>query len=216
MVLVITAALSIWHFSTIGQNREDPYLHIGSKHVPLEAIQLFSKHGINLELTNEENESVTPLDKFFIMGSMIPQDTEKLARNPNEYKLMITGAVEENVSLSYEELLERFEMKQTVTTLFCMPNLRGIGKFVGPSMYDVISYARPDSEATKVIVVAADGYEHEFTLEEIREHRDNWILAMAMNGYPLATEHGYPVRLALTLEPGTSWVKWVVRIIVVV
>ncbi len=96
-----------------------------------------------------------------------------------------------------------------------MPSLSGVGKFVGPSLYDVISYARPKGEATKVIVVAADGYKQEFTLEEMKEHRDNWILAMAMNGYPLATEHGYPVRLALTGEPGSSWVKWIAKITVV-
>jgi DMSO/TMAO reductase YedYZ molybdopterin-dependent catalytic subunit len=224
VVVVVVSTLSIWFFSPLGrktteqtpleENKGDLYLQVGSKHIPLSATEVFSEHGISLELTAEEKENVTSLEDFFIMGINIPENIEMFVRTPNEYRLMITGEVEKNVSLGYGKLLERFELKQIVMRLYCMPSLTGVGKFVGPSLYDVISYAKPRVNATKVIVVAGDGYESEFMVEEIREHRGDYLLAMAMNGYPLAIEHGYPARLALTGEQGTSWVKWVMRIIV--
>jgi len=190
----------------------DLYLMVGPKHIPISAVERFKEYDINLELSDEEKEQITPLEDFFTMGNRIPEDTEKFAKNPDEYRLTITGNVENPTNFTYEQLLTNFENKYILTELYCMPNLRGMGQFVGPKLYDVIRYTNPNDNATKIIVSAGDGYQWNYTLEEINEYKDDYILAMAMNGYPLAIEHGYPARLALPHEPGIKWVKWIVEI----
>ena len=137
------------------------------------------------------------------------------ARYPNEYRLVITGDVETPLTLSYEDLLIQFEMKHVVTELYCIPSLTGIGKFSGPSLYEVISYSQPKDDAAKVVVIAVDGYEQELSLKEIKNHQKDYLLAVAMNGHPLAVEHGYPARLALASRQGSLWVKWIVEIQIV-
>ncbi len=188
------------------------YLKLGPKHIPLTAVEIFKEYDINLELSDEEKEQITPLEDFFTMGNRIPEDTEKFAKNPDDYRLRITGNVGNSTDLTYEQLLTKFEIKYVLTELYCMPNLRGMGQFVGPKLYDIISYTNPNENATKIIVNAGDGYQWNYTLEEVNEYKDDYILAIAMNGYPLAIEHGYPARLALPHEPGLKWVKWVVEI----
>ncbi len=190
----------------------DLYLVLGSKHVPISAIEIFEEYSINLTILPEEEESITPLENFFIMGYRIPNDTEKYAKNPSDYELLIIGNVENPVLLTYEDLLTKFEIKYINTELYCTPTLRGFGKFVGPSLYDIIDHAKPNDNATKITVTAGDGYEKKFALDEIKEHDEEYILAMAMNEFPLAIEHGYPARLALPNEPGLEWVKWVIKI----
>jgi DMSO/TMAO reductase YedYZ molybdopterin-dependent catalytic subunit len=202
---------------------EQLYLTVGSKNIPRAAIGLFDKYDIRVELTQEESETVTSLENFFIMGSDIPEDIDSLAANPTYYELSIIGEVEHPITLSYEDILTKFEMKHMVTELYCMPRLTGDGKFSGPSLYDIILYAKPKTENVTLIFIAADGYEkgwgtrsdtNLFPLSKIKDHKDDFLLAVAMNGYPLAIEHGYPARLALASYSGASWVKWLTTIIV--
>jgi DMSO/TMAO reductase YedYZ molybdopterin-dependent catalytic subunit len=191
---------------------KDIYLEIGPKHVPKSTIAIFNEYEIILDLTPEEREKITPLEDFFIMGNRIPKDTERFAKVPDEYLLVISGNIEKQVTLSYSDLLTNFDLKYAVTELYCMPNLRGIGKFLGPSLWDIIDHVNPNNNASKVVVLAGDGYEWEFSIDEIKTNKEGYLLAMAMNDYPLAIEHGYPVRLAIPDEPGITWVKWIVEI----
>jgi DMSO/TMAO reductase YedYZ molybdopterin-dependent catalytic subunit len=203
--------------------REELYLTVGSKNIPRAAIELFDKYNIQAELTPEESEAVTSLENFFIMGSDIPEDIDTLAAKPTHYELSIIGEVEHPITLSYEDILTKFEMKHMVTELYCMPRLTGDGKFSGPSLYDILLYAKPKTENVTLIFIAADGYEkgwgtrsdtNLFPLSKVKDHKEDFLLAVAMNGYPLAIEHGYPARLALASYSGASWVKWLTTIIV--
>ena len=71
----------------------------------------------------------------------------------------------------------------------------------------------------KIVFIAGDGYEkgwsREFPLSKIKDHKEDFLLAVAMNGHPLAIEHGYPARLALDSELGSLWVKWLNKIVIV-
>lgn len=195
------------------------YFMVGPKYVPIAAQEMFKKYGINLKLTPEEKEIITSLEDFFAMGGEIPEDTDRFAKNPNDYELLITGNVEKNISISYSDLITKFEWKQMVTELYCMPSLNGTGKFEGPSLYDVVNYAKPTDNTSKIIFVAGDGYQKgwgkRFTISELENHKEDYVLALAMNGYPLSIEHGYPARLALDSQQGALWVKWVITIVIV-
>lgn len=91
-----------------------------------------------------------------------------------------------------------------LTELYCMPSLRGVGKFNGPSLYDVISYSQPTTDKACVIFTAQDGYRSQLSLNEIKKHtltQHDYLLAVGMKGYPLPTEHGFPLRLAVDSLP---------------
>lgn len=195
------------------------YLEVGQKHVPLAAIEIFERYDVSMEMKQEEIDQITPLENFFIMGSNIPKEMDELAKDPNVYRLEIVGEVENPVNLTYEDLITQFEFKHMITEMYCTPSLNGIGKFSGPSLYEVIQYAKPLNGNMKVVFNAADGYEKgwykEFPLNEIEAHSEDYLIVVTMNGYPLAIEHGYPARLALDSRQGSQWVKWLIRITIV-
>jgi len=201
------------------QGDKPQYLEVGPKHVPLAAIEIFERYDILIEMKQEEIDQVTPLEDFFIMGSNIPKEMDELVKDPNIFRLEIVGEVENPVNLTYEDLITQFEFKHLVTEMYCTPNLNGVGKFSGPSLYEVIEYAKPVDGNMKVVFNAADGYEkgwyREFPLSEIKAHSEDYLIAVTMNEYPLAIEHGYPARLALDSRQGSLWVKWLIRITIV-
>lgn len=201
------------------QGNKPLYLEVGQKHVPLAAIEIFERYDLLMGMKKEEIDQITPIENFFIMGSNIPKEMDELAKEPGIYKLEIVGEVENPVNLTYEDLITQFEFKHMITEMYCTPNLNGIGKFSGPSLYEVIQYAKPLNGNMKVVFNAADGYEkgwyNEYPLDEIEAHSEDYLLAVAMNGYPLAIEHGYPARLALDSRQGSQWVKWLIRITIV-
>ena len=177
------------------------------------------KETLDPKKEKEEIDQVTPLEDFFIMGSNIPKEMDELVKDPNIFRLEIVGEVENPVNLTYEDLITQFEFKHLVTEMYCTPNLNGVGKFSGPSLYEVIEYAKPVDGNMKVVFNAADGYEkgwyREFPLSEIKAHSEDYLIAVTMNEYPLAIEHGYPARLALDSRQGSLWVKWLIRITIV-
>ncbi|MCW4033119.1 MAG: molybdopterin-dependent oxidoreductase, partial [Candidatus Bathyarchaeota archaeon] len=195
------------------------YLEVGQKHVPSAAIEIFERYDVSMEMKQEEKDQITPLENFFIMGSNIPKEMDELAEDPNIYRLEIVGEVENPVNLTYEDLITQFKFKHMITEMYCTPSLNGIGKFSGPSLYEVIQYAKPLNGNMKVVFNAADGYEKgwykEYPLDEIKAHSENYLIAVTMNGYPLAIEHGYPARLALDSRQGSQWVKWLIKITIV-
>ena len=184
-----------------------------------ESVNHNNRNDISMEMKQDEIDQITPLEDFFIMGSNIPEEMDELARDPNIYRLEITGEVENPVNLTYEDLTINFEFKHMITEMYCTPNLNGIGKFSGPSLYEVIQYAKPLNGDMKVVFNAADGYEKgwykEYPLDEIEAHSEDYLIAVTMNGYPLAIEHGYPARLALDSRQGSQWVKWLIKITIV-
>ena len=60
-----------------------------------------------------------------------------------------------------------------------------------------------------VVVTSSTGYERRLPLT------DDLLLATAMNGVPLSSGHGAPVRLVVPGRRGYHWVKWVERVEVV-
>lgn len=65
-------------------------------------------------------------------------------------------------------------------------------------------------EASEVTFYAIDGYSETLSLEEAQQ--EGVLLAYAVNGQTLPTEHGYPLRLVVKGKYGAYWVKWMERI----
>ena len=69
-----------------------------------------NKYNINITVTEEEQQQIKSLEDFFIMGANIPSETDVYAVNPNSFKLIIEGEVENPTTLNYEDLITQFEI----------------------------------------------------------------------------------------------------------
>lgn len=155
---------------------------------------------------------VTPNSDFYRIDTalIIP------SIDPERWSLTITGLVDREVTLSFEELLA-LGLEESYATLACVSNdvgggLIGNALWLGYPIRKLLAQASPKSGADMVLSRSADGFTAGTPLSALTDDR-NAILAVAMNGEPLPPEHGFPVRMVV---PGlfgyVSATKWVTEL----
>jgi DMSO/TMAO reductase YedYZ molybdopterin-dependent catalytic subunit len=145
-------------------------------------------------------------------------DTALLAPqvDPADWTLRITGMVDHEVELTFDELLAMDRIDEFVT-LQCVSNEVG-GDLVGNARWSGVPLAglldragvRPD--ASQIVGRSVDGWTAGFPTEVAGDGRPAMV-AVAMNGEPLPVKHGFPARL---IVPGlygyVSATKWLTEI----
>ncbi|WP_255148754.1 molybdopterin-dependent oxidoreductase [Halorarius halobius] len=129
----------------------------------------------------------------------------------DEWTLSVTGAVDEDLELDYDEVTA-MESREVFTTLRCVgESLNGrkmdTALWTAVPLRDVLERAGV-GENCCVMLRAADGYYEEFPVAALREG----MLAYRMNGDPLPRGHGYPVRALIPGHWGEINVKWLTEI----
>lgn len=125
------------------------------------------------------------------------------------YRLVVDGAVENPLSLDYQDLLE-YAPHSEVALLICPHTFADAAEWTGAPLSAVIQDAKPLSGSVEATFTGMDGYEKVLSLEELTDRRA--FLAYWINGSPLPLEHGYPLRLVAPGFRGYDWVKWLVHI----
>jgi DMSO/TMAO reductase YedYZ molybdopterin-dependent catalytic subunit len=134
--------------------------------------------------------------------------------NADEWELRVHGLVEQELRLTFQDLLDA-ELIESHVTLTCVSNpvggnLAGNAKWLGLPIREVLKRARPKDGADMVLSTSIDGFSASTPLEVLQDDRDA-MLAIGMNGEPLPLEHGYPVRMVVPgLYGFVSATKWVV------
>jgi DMSO/TMAO reductase YedYZ molybdopterin-dependent catalytic subunit len=134
--------------------------------------------------------------------------------NAQDWELRIHGLVEQEVRLSFQDLLDA-DLIESHVSLTCVSNpvggnLAGNAKWLGMPIRDVLKMARPKEGADMVLSTSIDGFSASTPLEVLQDGRDA-MLAIGMNGEALPLEHGYPVRMVVPgLYGFVSATKWVV------
>ena len=136
------------------------------------------------------------------------------AIDPNDWTLRIHGMVDHEITLSYQDLLDR-QITEAWITLNCVSNEVG-GDLIGNAWWsgvrtaDLLAEAGVQPGADAVKQTSEDGWTCGTPLEALTDGR-NAMLAIGMNGTALPIDHGFPVR---TIVPGlygyVSATKWVV------
>ena len=153
---------------------------------------------------------MTPADEFYLIDTSFV----KPAIEPKDWTLRIHGMVEREITLTYEELIEK-EFTEAWITLNCVSNevggdLIGNAWWSGVRLAPILAAAGPLPGADAVLQTSDDGWTCGTPLAALTDDRDA-MLAVAMNGRPLPIDHGFPVR---TVVPGlygyVSATKWVV------
>ncbi|QCR52608.1 oxidoreductase [Brachybacterium sp. SGAir0954] len=133
--------------------------------------------------------------------------------DPSTWSLRIVGLVDQELTLSFEELLAEPAIETTVT-LTCVSNtvggdLAGNARWIGVPVRTLLARAGVQDGADMVLSRSVDGFTASTPLEALTDDRDA-ILAVAMNGEALPPEHGYPVRMVVPgLYGYVSATKWV-------
>lgn len=134
--------------------------------------------------------------------------------NVDDWELRVHGLVEQEIRLTFQDLLDAGLIESHVT-LTCVSNpvggnLAGNAKWLGLPIRDVLNRARTKDGADMVLSTSIDGFSASTPLEVLQDNRDA-MLAIGMNGEPLPLEHGYPVRMVVPgLYGFVSATKWVV------
>lgn len=129
-----------------------------------------------------------------------------------DWRLPITGLVERPLSLSVEQL-QRYPARTQITSHSCELGWTAIGQWTGVPLARVLRDARMLPQARYVVFECVDGWYD--CLDMVDAFHPQTILAYGMNGKPLPTGHGAPVRLRVERHLGYKSVKFVKSIEVV-
>ncbi|NUU16254.1 molybdopterin-dependent oxidoreductase [Cellulomonas humilata] len=154
----------------------------------------------------------TPADEFYRIDTalVVPQV------DPSTWTLRVYGMVEQEITLTWDELLAG-DLVEAWVTLACVSNpvggdLIGNQKWLGLPLADVLARARPTADADMVLSRSVDGFTASTPLAALTDGRDA-LLAIAMDGEPLPVEHGFPVRMVVPgLYGYVSATKWVTEL----
>jgi hypothetical protein len=137
-----------------------------------------------------------------------PSSTTHADSSGAEWKITITGLVQNPLNLSLTEIRAMPSTTETAT-LYCVDQPttpRAQGNWTGVKLSVLLENAGVLTTAVKVGFYAADGYTTDLTLE--RALKDDIILAYANNGAPLSET----LRLVVPGHWGYKWIAQVTKI----
>ena len=129
--------------------------------------------------------------------------------DPETYTLVIDGAVEEEKTMTFQDILE-YPYIDRANVMYCVEGWSWSADWRGIPVRDLLVEVKPKPEAKRVIFYAVDGYTSSFPIEEMNQS-DAFFLAYMANGEFLPEKAGYPVRLVAEGKWGYKWVKWVTK-----
>jgi DMSO/TMAO reductase YedYZ molybdopterin-dependent catalytic subunit len=155
-----------------------------------------------------EPPPITPIEEFFKLGTA--------PAIPNDWHLLIDGAVEQPLSLTLEDIMQ-YPATTQMSTLECYypvgtPLLVGNANWTGVPLKSMLLATVPEAGAVSVTFYAIDGYSMgPYSLNDMLS-RDDFLLAYGMNGQTLPLIQGYPLKLVLPGIAGYQNARWLDRI----
>jgi DMSO/TMAO reductase YedYZ molybdopterin-dependent catalytic subunit len=168
---------------------------------------------------------ITPNDQVFAVSHYnVP------ALDPATFQLELTGLVHKPRTVSLADLKAR-KRRSVIATIECSGNSSNPGfmgaignvKWTGTPLAPLLRECQPAARGSEVVFFGADE-----KVEKIRDQdylqnfarslaladalRDDILLGYEMNGAPLESAHGAPLRLIVPGWFGIAWVKWLSRI----
>ncbi len=137
--------------------------------------------------------------------------------DPDTWSLRITGLVDREIELGYDELLA-MPMVERDLTLTCVSNevggpYAGNARWLGVRLADVLDRAGLSSRAEQLLSRSVDGWSASTPVSVALDGRDA-LVAVGMDGSALPAEHGYPARLVIPgLYGFVSATKWLTEIV---
>jgi DMSO/TMAO reductase YedYZ molybdopterin-dependent catalytic subunit len=129
---------------------------------------------------------------------------------PERWRLVLDGAVEAPLTLGYQDLLALPQADEEAD-FHCVTGWSIFDvAFRGVRLETLVALAGPLPEATHAMTYGSDGYSTNLPLEEAL--KPDVLLVHTVDGAPLSTEHGGPVRVVVPQLWAWKGAKWVSRI----
>ncbi|NVI87396.1 molybdopterin-dependent oxidoreductase [Actinomadura sp. BRA 177] len=173
-------------------------------------------------------EAVTPLARLAVLAPRRPgtgpQDVPvnksaaatgvtAAARDP-AWRLTVTGRVAREVSLTLADL-RALPQHTARLPIACVEGWSVEADWRGVRLRDVLHLAgTADDARVRVESLERGGRYRASRVDPPHWHDPLTLLALGMNGAPLALDHGYPCRLIAPNRPGVMQTKWVHRLVV--
>lgn len=182
---------------------------------------------------------ITPTKHFYVRSHA----KQNPVIGADEFRLQVEGLVDRPLSLSLSDLM-KFPQRTLTATLTCAGNRRaefnaegqvggvqwqagaiGNATWTGAVLADVLQQAGVQSGAQHVWFEGLDSIEHQgsnigfgasIPIEKAMGGKDDVgaLLVHAMNGAPLTSDHGYPLRSLVPGYIGARSVKWLGKVVV--
>jgi DMSO/TMAO reductase YedYZ molybdopterin-dependent catalytic subunit len=169
-------------------------------------------------LIPREHYTENQISPYFWPNGKMPkrEDWKRMADGQfRDYKLRVSGLVENPVELSLEEL-RRLGTEEHITMHHCIQGWSGIARWNGLPMRKLIDLVRPYPYAKTIVFYsfgeALYGDAYYDTQNVYNALKPECLLAFEMNGEPLPLVYGAPLRLRVENQLGYKMVKWIERI----
>src|ERR1700704_3763044 len=174
----------------------------------------------NLEMPFDQlGEFITPSELFYIRSHFPTPELDPFA-----YRLSISGAVLNKLSLSYADI-RAIPSRACVATLDCAGNSRvfmvppvpgaqwelgavGNAEWTGVSLSLLLERAGLADDVCEIILEGADR-----SIPRTRAMQSDVLIAYQMNGRDLTPDHGYPLRAIVPGYYGMASVKWLTDVV---
>lgn len=130
--------------------------------------------------------------------------------NPDTWRLRVFGLVDQELSITYDELLAMPAIEQYFT-LECISNavggdLMSTARWTGVPMRSLLEKAGVQNGALEVVSRAVGGYSDSLPMSDAM--RPGTLVAIGMNGKALPRAHGFPARILAPGHYGMKQPKW--------
>ncbi len=129
--------------------------------------------------------------------------------DPNSFKLIIDGAVDNPMQLSMKDI-QSLPLISMVIRHVCVEGWAAIVQWGGVRLYDLAKLVQPKAGARYVYFESADNYYESWDIASALHPQT--LLAYQKNGQALPVENGAPLRLASPIKLGYKQSKWVIRV----
>jgi DMSO/TMAO reductase YedYZ molybdopterin-dependent catalytic subunit len=166
--------------------------------------------GVQRSRSGEPTPEITANDEFYVVSKNLVDSSV----DQGSWRLKVGGETEKTLSLSHDDLLA-LPSQQQYTTMQCISNevggeLMSNALWKGVQLKTVLDQAGPLPGVSFVKFKSADDYTECLPLAFAM--RESTMLAYEMNGEPLSTKHGAPLRLLAPGKYGMKHPKWLVEI----
>ncbi len=127
----------------------------------------------------------------------------------DQYRLTIDGEVKFPMELNLKAL-NQLPQASIIMQHVCVEGWAAIVQWGGFRLRDLAIMAQPTDSAKYVLFQSADKYTESWDLASALHPQT--ILANQMNGQPLPSENGAPLRLATPIKLGYKLSKWVTKV----
>lgn len=165
-----------------------------------------------------ERYSEKDISPYLWPNGKIPISEEWLKLKDNQfrdYKLKISGLVDNPVELSMQEL-EQMMDEETISQHHCIQGWSGIAKWRGISMRKIIELVKPQDSSHVVAFFSfgegPEGGQYYDTQQIENVLKPECLVALKMNDEDLPVAHGAPLRLRVENQLGYKMVKWIKEI----